>query len=144
MRNIYVRSEFFSSFCRSAQTSSARLKIIFMACLYNYLWLPPPWNPTYACIACLTLKPKYGCSILKARMMSLAHLKGLLEICQPHKKSQLFMEWLTLNIFMARLLSSLLMSLIICSLLTLKPSIFMGWPIFLAHSKGLIKTFQLD
>ena len=77
-------------------------------------------------------------------MMSLAHLKGLLEIFQPHKKSQLFMEWLTLNIFMVRLLSSLLMSLIICSLLTLKPSTFMGWPFFLAHSKGLIKTFQLD
>ena len=95
-------------------------------------------------MARLTLKPNDLWQTIKARMMSLAHLKALLEIFQLHKKSELFMEWLTLNIFMARLLSSLLMSLIICSLLTLKPSIFMVRPIFLAHFKGLIKTFQLD
>ena len=41
MRNIYGHTEFVSSSERSARTSSARQRIIFMGCLYSYLWIPP-------------------------------------------------------------------------------------------------------
>ena len=55
MRNIYGQNEFLSSSERSARDIQAQQRIIFMACMCIYLWIPP--MKPYMCMHGL-LNPK--------------------------------------------------------------------------------------